>query len=527
MKTTVNLIYNTGFKWFSDQGFYVKGYLYTKDGEFLSGDHLLNYFIANFFNDKLFSSQLQNLNGVFSLIITHKNLCYLCCDKTRYFPVFYKISNEQLTVSDDPGLLRSENDQPDYLSEEEFRRTGYVTGNRTLLQNIHQVKAGELLTIENSTVSERSIFSFRIKKEELKLYGDPITELKEKIDNSFIRLKRSLAGKNPVVPLSGGFDSRLIACKLKDAGFNNTICFTYGRNNQEVQLSKIVAEKLGFKWYFIDYEKIIKHRDLLQEKEFLKYYKYAARYTSMFYLQEFPAVEYLKENDLIPDNAVFIPGHSGDLLGGSQFSKVFKPTIRANEVAKEVLSSKYFMYPSDRTIKYMLLDLIERQLGDTENYIGYSIFEDWDIKEKIAKFIFNSAQVFTYFGYEVRFPYWDNELVEFFRTLPPEYRTGKKLYDDCLKICYFEKHDVNMTAELSVNQFKIKTQEVKEYIKKLLPLSVKHKLIRRNDWQCYYEMSLPMRNELNQKTRKLLPWKNLNSILINWYLTRISQKKQK
>ena len=41
----------------------------------------------------------------------------------------------------------------------------------------------------------------------------------------------------------------------------------------------------------------------------------------------------------IPDDAVFIPGHSGDLIGGSQLIKAFDKDI----LHKEILDIRIFM----------------------------------------------------------------------------------------------------------------------------------------------------------------------------------------
>ena len=62
--------------------------------------------------------------------------------------------------------------------------------------------------------------------------------------------------KNPpqLIRLSGGNDSRLIACLCKKFGLDNVTCFTYGREDSfEVAISKKVASALGYMWYFVEY----------------------------------------------------------------------------------------------------------------------------------------------------------------------------------------------------------------------------------------------------------------------------------
>jgi asparagine synthase (glutamine-hydrolysing) len=59
-----------------------------------------------------------------------------------------------------------------------------------------------------------------------------------------------------VVPLSGGLDSRIIVAMLKRLGVEDVICFTYGKKgNREAEISRQVAEALGYRWYFVEYTK--------------------------------------------------------------------------------------------------------------------------------------------------------------------------------------------------------------------------------------------------------------------------------
>jgi asparagine synthase (glutamine-hydrolysing) len=150
-----------------------------------------------------------------------------------------------------------------------------------------------------------------------------------------------LAGRTAVIPLSGGFDSRLIAVLMKKLNYENVICFTYGRKTNEVEISQSVASKLGFKWYFVDYD-AIDYIGFTKDEQFLTYaFEYSGAY-SMVYLQEYFAVKYLKENNLIPEDSVFLPGHSGDYLGGSytnRTAKISHDKEYANHFSKRITIS--------------------------------------------------------------------------------------------------------------------------------------------------------------------------------------------
>jgi asparagine synthase (glutamine-hydrolysing) len=238
---------------------------------------------------------------------------------------------------------------------------------------------------------------------------------------------------------------------------------------------------------------------------------------------EYTALEVLRNKALIPENSVFLPGHSGDLLGGSQFIKNFRTNIQPNEIASQILKTKYIYYPIPNKQKSVFIARVNNSLAIDEDSLGYSIMEDWDIKEKIAKFIFNASQVYTYFGYDARFFFWDRDLVEFFRTLPPEHKEYKILYDRCVKTNYFEKFNLNFEDEIIVSPKALDFQKIKELLKPWFPARVKQYFMRRNDWCCYKEMSTSMSKEIPVHKMKFLPYLSYSSILINWYLYKIEK----
>ncbi len=82
----------------------------------------------------------------------------------------------------------------------------------------------------------------------------------------------------------------------------------------------MVADSLGFQWIPVVYtEKMVE--GYMQDDAFYDYVRYTSNWVSMFFMQEYFAIRYLKEQQLIPEDSVFIPGHSADFFAGSQFLK--------------------------------------------------------------------------------------------------------------------------------------------------------------------------------------------------------------
>lgn len=511
---------NNGFKWSNNSGIYVKGYLFDKDGNFYQNDSLISYF-ENISSDEDLVKCLQNANGIFSVIIKIEQKVYLASDKSRFFPLFYFFNNDELVISDDAFSVLNSGSEfllNDFASNI-FKSTGHTIGRDTLIQNVFQVRAAEYIIFENDKISKSDFFfSYTVNSLYSAGYNVLFHKTKENFIQSFKRFITSLNGKQVALPLSGGYDSRLIAAMLKYFGYENVICFTFGRKlNHEINNSRNAAKALGYKWLFVEYNhEIIK--DYFYSEDFKIYAKYAGQITSMPYLQEYFAVKYLKENNIVNDDAIFVPGHSGDILGGSDYIKLFNEDLQRKDITKALFNKKFQLNHFSKKIRNQILHEIQIVVGDYDKNpqdISYTLAEDFNIKERLAKFIFSSSRVFDYFGYEVRFPFWDSELVAFFSKMPFEYKKSKLLYDDVLKKCFFDIYNINFEQELQPDIFEVTFHKIKSKFKFLMPTSFRLKKLIKKDWTFYYEITKPMVKELGLSYKNV---KEFNSIIVTWYV---------
>ncbi len=523
---TISLAHNSGgFAWQKADRLFVKGYLFDRNGSFYESGKLLEYFsgISSFVD---LEERVSFANGCFSVIYSGEEELYIACDPIRSFPVFYKRNEEGWMVSDNSYNLLKEFEKPEQnsLAWNEFLATGYVTGCETLIHGIFQVQAGELLRFCNGDIKRKFYFSYRTsiaasgEYEEMKGLGIKV------FNNTFQRFVDSLQGRTVIVPLSGGFDSRLIAVMLKKHGYTKVVCITYGRpGNPEMVISQKVSEQLGFRWICVEYSDDL-ISGYMEDSYFKDYYKYASNLVSMFFLQEYFALRYLKENQLIPDDSIFAPGHSGDFLGGSQLSKHgnLLETESQKDIAERLLFIKYAYVRPEGEMLEAMLQRIERNLQEKftgDSVLAYTVQEDWDYKEKLAKFNANSITCYTFFGYGFRLPYWDKELVEFFRTLPLHMKINKYLYDDILTTEFFEPEGVNFDEELQVSEKILKRQRFKNRIKYFLPQFVQRMFLTRLDNLYYNEITKVLGADMARKGKKIRVYNNsYNSLIIQWYL---------
>ena len=521
----IHLIQNNGFHWFKNDTISVKGCFFDDKNNFYEKSDLLDYFKSVKTKADLID-KITEANGIFTVIIKIKDIIMIASDTSRIFPLFYSFQKNSLFISDDIVFLKTNlkisviNKQ----SETEFNSAAHTIGNKTLLKNIYQTQSNEFLIFQNNKlINQQFFFSYSTNKLNPAPYESLKSQAIQVFEETFKRLIISLQNRPVILPLSGGYDSRLIALMLKKHNYTNVICFTFGKkNNFETENSKKTAEALNFKWLFIEYSKELIN-NYIETESFKEYVHFAGKYSSMPFLQEYFAVKYLKDNNLIAENSVFIPGHSGDLLGGSQLIKVVSENLKPSGISNLIVKKKFFYNSISDSEKPEIKKAVKNSLlsfnPDYQKDIPYSVFEDYDIKEKLTKFIFNSTSVFNFFGFEQRFPYWDKKMLCFFKNVPFEYKKMKLLYDDVLKNHFFKSFNLNFEKEIQSSLFSVSVQKIKNRIKPILPFVFRKQFLIKNDWKNYEAITNQMLFSIKKNNLPVdSKIKKYNEIIIRWYL---------
>jgi asparagine synthase (glutamine-hydrolysing) len=374
---------------------------------------------------------LNELNGEFAFVAETEDTIFCAVDKTRSIPLFYIKTKSSFIVSDSAYYLKDKTNQR--LNEEkaaEFMVAGYVTGNETLFDDIKQVRNGEFLLYQKNERLLNSCYYFKF------IHGNyyelPEDRLLEMLDqafvNAFSRLIESTSrqGKTLVVPLSGGLDSRIIVAMLKRLGVNDVICVSYGRKGcREAEISKRVAEALGYEWIFIESTEE-KWHDYYNSKEADLFRIWAANLSSLPHMQDFPAVKELKTRGKIPENSVFVPGHTGYGTYIPDSTSFDSEAYLATSLKKH-----YNLWPYEQELEKIFKQRISKSISGIEikdNETFANAIEYFDSNERQPKFIYNSVRVYEFFGYEWRIPLCDAEVIEFFLRVPTKYRINCELY---------------------------------------------------------------------------------------------------
>ncbi len=517
----IRLVRNNGVLWYQNESVWVKGYCFDEQNNFLEKENLLDFF-AEVLTEHDLEKKLKEINGVFSVVIKRDDKTMLASDKTRVYPLFYSVNQNELHISDDPSLILPPSPEIDKDAEVDFLFSSVVLDRKTLIKHVYQVNPSSFVVFQEGCVTQKTYYSYGVTEKEITAYNDPQEIFSNTLRSCFNRLIESTRGRQLVIPLSGGYDSRLIVAMLKKLHCNNVICYTVGRpDNPEYNIAKKVAETLDYPYYFIDNSSPEIIGGYFEDECFKKYYAFSGAFSNLFWMYEYFGVKELVKKNIIQKDAVFIPGHSGDFLAGSQLSKanISKQTSYSH-ITSLILSEK-FAFRNALKNNY-LREKVHDFVISRENYLSYSIFDDFDVQIKLPKNINNSVRIYEFFGHEVRLPFWDNELMEFFRTLPVEMKYKQHFYNNYLKEHLFAEFNLNFSEELDLSNFELNIQLMKNKIKKLLPDSVVAGLSHEADYTCMKEISLPLKNELPQLPNKVKG--GYNRYFLEWYLFRVKKE---
>tara|TARA_R110001599_G_scaffold68408_9_gene192727 strand:- start:7807 stop:9444 length:1638 start_codon:yes stop_codon:yes gene_type:complete len=372
---------------------------------------------------------LKNLIGFFALVKKGKNTVFAAVDHIRSRPLFYAVNEQTFYLSDSAEWVRQQMNETvmDEYAKAEFQLTGYVTGKNTLYKSVKQLQAGECLVYTENKLVVKRYYSFEHREPEQYKESALLDELDIVAKASIQRMISYANGRQIVIPLSGGYDSRLIATLLKEANYDNIITFTYGiKGNKEAAYSKIVADNLGLKWYFIEYTEDL-WKTAWQTEERKRYQRESSNWCSLAHMQDWLAVKIMKEQSIIENNAIFVPGHSGDMVAGSHIPNFIQTNLTVRykkDILVEHLLHKHYCLARLSEFKILVSvfkEEIESSLALQATYSAQEFAnecERYNWQNRQAKYIVNSVNVYGFFDYDWWIPLWDRNFIEFFENLP-------------------------------------------------------------------------------------------------------------
>ncbi|MEM7369385.1 MAG: asparagine synthase C-terminal domain-containing protein [Bacteroidota bacterium] len=431
--THLHLHTSYGFSWHNDvsERLFVQGYCFDEQGYYYEGAELLEYF-SGIGSAEGFVRRITEANGCFAVIWKAEDATFAAVDRLRSLPIVWKKASDGIHISGDVSQL-GDSHTLDTAQAVVFPYSCLSLGAATLFREVHQLQAGEWLHIQGRTTTVRTYFACTNE-------FDPSSPSEEEIRRQFrltaeavwTRLIQASRQRTFVIPLSGGYDSRLIAAMFRQLECERVICFTYGRkSSNEVAISRQVAEKLGYPWHFVEYTESLLKTYL--EEDGLAYRDFASNGISVAHEQDFFAIRQLLLEGKIPVDAIVLPGFGGDVLAGSWFPDKVPASWSRDRFIRYLITNRKFFSGTrkPRLDKKAIYQMISKEIpveAIPDLPTAYSLLQYWGMRNRMSKFLVNAVRVYDFWGLHWKLPFFDHEWIDYWRGIPDVYKLNKRLY---------------------------------------------------------------------------------------------------
>jgi len=425
--------------------------------------------IRELFSDKselninIFESFLKKSKDLFSIIVDTKNYMFCAVDCVASRPIYYKKKNGTLFISDNPRNIRDKDEYIDTSSSafNEFYMSGFVCGTNTLISNIKQLQAGELLFFDKKTRAVKL-------KRYFKYFPEGNSDSKTNLFNSLNQICNEIFQKiidrsqneQIVVPLSGGYDSRFILAKLCELGAKNLITFSYGnKKSHELKKAKRYAEMLNVKWIHIN----PKRNDLkffFSGSDSIDYFNFSDGLRTIPTLSDFYSIKLLLSKKIINEKSIIINGQSGDFTTGNHIpSEIYNNNLNIDDVVNIIYKRHFsvFSHKKNENIDFIIKNKIKSQLEDLNNGPDIetnfcSLYESWEWQERQSKYVVNGQRVYEYFDLRWELPLWEPKFCRYWNNISNELRFKQTLYKQ-----YLSWYDYRKVFSTNLPDIKLRT----------------------------------------------------------------------
>lgn len=431
------------YKWENLNSSYFKGYLVERDSNsVLRGRNAIREIANACTSTEALSRFLLDYEGHFSFVVHREGAVFIGVDRARSMPLYFSENNKQISdVSEYVYASFKRSDiaySKDSLVELFFTRS--VNGNRTVYEDVEQLDAGQIAVFTNDEMKIATYYQHCCSNITHRSRRETKDALDDAIQRAFLRTLAAIGQRPILLSLSGGYDSRLVACMLKDMGASNVSCYTYGKlDSFEVKKSEEVAKALNFRWRCVEYdEKRIK--SLLDEPD-IEYVRMSRQDDCIPYLQNYIAVKTLHEDHWIEPDTVVLTGLCGDMPSGQYIPDLEelgeKVPLTVDGLAQYYYRQNYQRYSLEEREKHRVLTRVCNEVSklpfDIKDYQTFASALDSLLTTSVHSRVFlNMNRAHDFFGYEWIMPLWDSEWLDEWYQTPTDQRAHQRLYEEWL-----------------------------------------------------------------------------------------------
>ena len=396
------------------------------------------------FDQKKTLSFFRNLDGHYSIILVKNNRLLVGGDLISSIPLMIIENKNKIIISDSyKNILNLSNIKKelniDFFQAKHFAMTGYTFGENSLFKEIKITYPGTFYLFNRNKLLKIKYHSWTPYKKNKNKNSTHIKSNLKKINIKIIeKLISSCKNKCIVVPLSAGLDSRFILSGLVHMGYKNIRTFSYGiENNREKKVAKEISEYLNIPWTFIKFSNF-NQKKIMQSENYKDFKEFSDATTSIHFPQDYQAIEYLKSNDIIPKDSIFVNGQTGDFISGNHIQIINKGTS-INHIIDLYLKKNYKMWKSLLlNNKKIMLNVIKERIYSFRKTKVNSDFilealQKIEYEDRQAKYLMAGQRNYEYLGFEWRLPLWDKEYINFWEKLDLKFKIRQDLYKSTLK----------------------------------------------------------------------------------------------
>lgn len=386
-----------------------------------------------------FGRLLREERQQFGLVVETDSAIFAAADRIAGYPLDIRQSGSVIEISGDSRRWMTSANAADFDEQQAriYLLAGYCIGRNSLMRNVTRVLPGEFVRIckDSGVLSRHRYYRFL---PSFAGEGSPAIwerRLGDALDAATERLLSRADGRRIWIPLSAGYDSRLVLAKLLEHGCKKLQAFSYGTaGNMESRVARSLAESVGVPWRFVPPNNKA-NADDYWGGEAAQYAYYAGGVRTSPAMNEFFAFRSLLSEGSMDSDDFVTNGQTGDFLTGGHIPKNV-PTNRS-ETAHEIrtkhlslfrsLSDDFGQSGSDELLADWVSDHLDQSevSGDRDSVRTYLAFE-W--QERQSQLVVNQQRAYDHLGLKWSLPLWDADLMDLYDEVPFELQQKQDLY---------------------------------------------------------------------------------------------------
>ena len=389
-------------------------------------------------------NQLRVMPEISGIIIEGRDFIFAATNKIRSKPILFTHDNDNghTYVSTCPKYLTSHvvgEICPESCSA--IQMGGYTIGRRTIFKDLFQLCAGEYLYARTGRLHVSDYWRYCERPPKDISEEQSLKELRTVTLGIFEELRDQLDGAPILIPLSAGYDSRLVISALKMLGTKNIRSFSYGYSDGfEVSTARQLSSYLDLPWIELKPHSGMK-TEFLRSEEFNSYLDYIDTFSNAPFLQDIHHLWELKQTQGIEEGTYIINGNTGDFISGNHIPGDFNEQTVDKDIIAYVVLKHFGLWdhqgspPSfDKVTQQITNELASytKQSPFLSAKHAFAKYENFEFMHRQTKFLISGQQAYDFLGLNWALPLWHNNYIDFWTKIPLNLKLHQRLYKQFL-----------------------------------------------------------------------------------------------